>query len=177
MKSKKTYIIVHRFPGHKSLGVLHYNGWTCLCAIGRGGLGLKKREGDGISPIGKHKLRGVHVRADRLPYLKTALPMRHIKPTDWWCDDPNARRYNRLMEHIPAPEGHEERLWRQDHLYDIIIEIGYNDDPVKRGKGSAIFIHAAREGLTPTAGCVALARADLLRLIQRLQWPASIVLL
>ncbi len=175
MKCKQSHIVVHRYAGQKSLGILYYNGVSYPCALGRSGVGLKKCEGDGITPTGTFALRRLHVRADRVPSFKAGLPKRDIKPADWWCDDPNSRHYNLLMGKIVAPEGHEERLWRKDHLYDAIIEIGYNDMPVKKNKGSAIFIHAAREGMTPTAGCVALRRSDLIKLVRQLKKDIKIM--
>ncbi len=95
---------------------------------------------------------------------ETALPVMALKPTDGWCDDPSSPHYNQLVT-LPFEAGHE-KLWRDDHVYDLIGVLGYNDDPVVPGKGSAIFLHLAREHYEGTEGCVALSRPHLLKLLQ-----------
>lgn len=136
------------------------------CAIGRGGVIVMKREGDGGTPRTELPLRRLFWRADRLPRIRTQLASRAMTPRDAWCDDRNDRRYNRL---ISRPEGKaEERLWRADHLYDIVVELGWNDRPVRNGCGSAIFWHLARPGFTPTAGCVGTGVGTLQKLLPRL---------
>jgi L,D-peptidoglycan transpeptidase YkuD (ErfK/YbiS/YcfS/YnhG family) len=92
--------------------------------------------------------------------------MRRTRPDDGWCDDPQHRRYNRNVR-LPFAASHE-RMWRDDELYDIVIEIGWNDRPAIRGRGSAVFAHLARPGYTPTEGCVALSRRDMVRLLPRI---------
>jgi L,D-peptidoglycan transpeptidase YkuD (ErfK/YbiS/YcfS/YnhG family) len=129
-------------------------------AIGPGGIAPKQREGDGITPVGRFPIRRVFYRADRTAPPVTALPLRALTPADGWCDAPHDPAYNRLVT-LPYPAS-AERLWRDDPLYDILAILGFNDDPVVPGKGSAIFLHLARGDYAPTQGCVALARADLL---------------
>jgi L,D-peptidoglycan transpeptidase YkuD (ErfK/YbiS/YcfS/YnhG family) len=136
------------------------------CAVGRGGIGEKLREGDGITPIGRWPLRRVLYRADRMPAPGTNLPLSAIAPDDAWCDVPGDPNYNRPVR-LPYPSL-DERLWRQDSLYDLIMIVGFNDDPVLAGKGSAIFVHVARPDYAPTEGCVALARDDLLEALAQL---------
>jgi len=136
------------------------------CALGRSGIGTVKREGDGHTPRASLPLRSVLFRADRIPRPRTLLPLRAISPRDAWCDDAGDRRYNRLIDR-PAGEA-EERLMRDDHLYDVVVELGWNDAPVIRGRGSAIFWHLARAGLTPTAGCVAVKGDVFVKLLPRL---------
>ncbi|KMO27857.1 L,D-transpeptidase catalytic domain protein, partial [Methylobacterium variabile] len=97
----------------------------------------------------------------------TPLPLRPIRPDDGWCDDPRDRRYNQPLT-LPAPGISAERLWRDDGLYDLVIDLDYNRGPIRRGRGSAIFLHVARPGFRPTEGCVALRRPDLVRLLRRL---------
>jgi len=87
------------------------------------------------------------------------VPVEPIAPLDGWCDDPAHRAYNRQVR-LPFDASHEV-LWRDDHVYDVIGVLGWNDDPVERGRGSAIFLHLAREDGRPTEGCVALAPRDL----------------
>lgn len=125
-----------------------------------------KLEGDGASPIGVWPVRRVYYRPDKGPAPETGLPVIALKPGDGWCDDPGEPVYNRLVP-LPCPGSHE-RLWRGDGVYDLIVELGYNDDPVVAGKGSAIFLHVARPGYLPTEGCAALAEADLRWVLARL---------
>ncbi len=145
---------------------LVWNEQPVRCAVGRGGIGVKGGEGDGITPAGIWPLRRVLHRPDRIRSLLTRLPASHIAPDDGWCDAPNDPNYN-LPIKLPYAASHEN-LWRDDALYDALVVIGYNDDPIVAGKGSAIFLHMAREDYAPTEGCVALARTDLLRCIASL---------
>ena len=130
-----------------------------LCAIGRGGMVGDKREGDGATPAGAWPLRRVFYRPDRLAAPATALPLEPLRPELGWCDDPSDPAYNSLVQ-LPHPASHEQ-LWREDALYDVVAVMGYNDDPPRPGRGSAIFLHLARPDYGPTEGCVALALADL----------------
>jgi L,D-peptidoglycan transpeptidase YkuD (ErfK/YbiS/YcfS/YnhG family) len=133
------------------------------CALGRGGVKVEKREGDGATPIGAWPMRRLLYRADRIAPPATVLPCAEIDPEDGWCDDPADPAYNRPVR-LPYPARHE-RLWREDEIYDLIVVLGHNDDPVVAGLGSAIFLHAARPDYAPTEGCVALQRADLMRVL------------
>lgn len=133
-------------------------------AVGRAGITADKREGDGATPCGVLRLRRVLYRADRLGSPpRTVLPREPITPKDGWCDDPASVDYNRPVSR-PYPAGHEH-LWRGDGLYDVIGVLGWNDDPVERGRGSAIFLHVAAPHLEPTEGCVAMALSDLLAVL------------
>jgi L,D-peptidoglycan transpeptidase YkuD (ErfK/YbiS/YcfS/YnhG family) len=132
-------------------------------ALGRSGIALSKREGDGATPAGEFILREVWYRPDRVPLPETGLPVRSITPEDGWSDDPADPAYNRPVR-LPHPFGHE-RLWREDGLYDLIVPLGYNDDPPVTGLGSAIFLHCARPDWGPTGGCVAVARDALVGLL------------
>jgi len=133
------------------------------CALGKGGLKRDKREGDGATPIGAWPMRRLLYRADRMGAPATRLPAAPIAPEDGWCDDPADPAYNRPVR-LPYSAGHE-RLWREDALYDLLVVLGHNDDPVVAGLGSAIFLHVARPDYGPTEGCVALAHADLARVL------------
>lgn len=134
------------------------------CALGRGGVRLIKREGDGVTPIGRFDLRRCFYRPDRMDAPDTALPVAAIGETDGWGDDPaDPDGYNRLVT-LPRPGGHE-RMWRDDRLYDLVVVPGHNDAPPIPGGGSAIFIHIARPDYAPTEGCVALAPDDLRRVL------------
>ncbi len=150
-------------------GSLVFAGRTFSCALGKGGVSAEKREGDGATPVGRFALRRLHYRADRNPAPSTGLPARPIRPDDGWCDDPERPEYNRPVT-LPFAGGHE-RMWRDDGLYDLVVEIGHNDDPPVPGLGSAVFIHVAKPVYLPTEGCVALAKEDLLALLA--EWTTT----
>lgn len=147
-------------------GFLVAGGAVFPCALGRSGIGTLKREGDGRTPRAALPLRRVLYRADRIVRPRSLLPRRIIAPRDAWCDDVSDRRYNRLIDRPPGEA--EERLTREDHLYDVIVELGWNDAPIVRGRGSAIFWHLVRQGFTPTAGCVAVERQVFTKVLPRL---------
>jgi L,D-peptidoglycan transpeptidase YkuD (ErfK/YbiS/YcfS/YnhG family) len=134
---------------------------TYRCAIGRGGLiaAEEKREGDGATPIGRWTMRRLLYRPDRGGRPATALTTLALTRDDGWCDDPGHAGYNHAVK-LPFG-GHHETLWREDELYDLIVVLAHNDDPAVPERGSAIFLHCAKPGYPPTAGCIALARADL----------------
>lgn len=127
-------------------------------ALGRGGIRADKREGDGGTPVGILPLRQVLYRPDRLPCPACAVPVRALTPDDGWCDDPAHPAYN-LSVRMPFAAS-AESLWRDDAVYDLIGVLGWNDDPILPGRGSAIFLHIARADFSPTEGCVALTRED-----------------
>ena len=136
------------------------------CAVGRNGIisAADKREGDGKTPAGRWPFREGFYRADRLSKPVTVLPLRIMQPDDAWCDVADDPKYNR---HVKLPYATlDERLWRDDHLYDIVFMLGYNDNPVVAGKGSAIFLHLARPDFGPSAGCVTLECQDLLTVLR-----------
>lgn len=136
------------------------------CALGPAGVTSTKREGDGATPRGSFLLRRLWVRVDRVRRPDCGLPTHVTRRCDGWCDAPGHRLYNRLVR-LPFPASHET-LWRDDALYDLVAEIGWNDRSPRPGRGSAIFLHAARPGFPPTAGCVALAPPALRRLLARI---------
>jgi L,D-peptidoglycan transpeptidase YkuD (ErfK/YbiS/YcfS/YnhG family) len=134
------------------------------CALGRSGIRADKREGDGATPAGCFPLREVLFRADRIARPRTGLPTAALDPHVGWCDDPADAAYNKPV-HLPYA-GRHERLWRDDALYDLVAVLGYNDDPVEPGRGSAIFLHVARPDFPPTEGCVAMCLTDLSELLR-----------
>lgn len=133
---------------------------TYRACIGRGGVSPAKEEGDGATPAGLLPLRRVLYRADRVAPPRASVPLEPIGPEDGWCDDPRDPAYNRMIRR-PFAARHE-RLWRDDRLYDVIGVLGWNDDPVQPGRGSAIFLHVTAPDRRPTEGCVALDPPDLL---------------
>jgi L,D-peptidoglycan transpeptidase YkuD (ErfK/YbiS/YcfS/YnhG family) len=158
-------IYVRRRPGFRSRGWLIAGSSQIPVALGRAGILANKREGDGATPRGSFRLVRLWWRPDRTPRPRTLLPVRRIGKHDGWCEDSRDRRYNRP---IMVPEGQSgDRLWREDRLYDLIIELDHNTRPRVAGRGSAVFIHVVREGFKPTAGCVALQASRLQRLLER----------
>jgi L,D-peptidoglycan transpeptidase YkuD (ErfK/YbiS/YcfS/YnhG family) len=142
-------------------GLAEWDGRRMRCALGRGGIRADKREGDGATPAGKWRMRALLFRPDRIARTPlTGLPLRGLRPEDGWCDDPADEFYNRPVK-LPY-RAHAEALWREDGGYDLIVVLGYNDDPPAPGNGSAIFLHIARPDFSPTEGCVAVSREDLL---------------
>ncbi|MDT7953048.1 MAG: L,D-transpeptidase family protein [Acetobacteraceae bacterium] len=139
--------------------MLRLGSHLCRATIGHGGRTLHKREGDGATPIGTLPLRRILYRADRVPRPVSAVPAMPLAPHDGWCDDPADRAYNTAVR-LPYDARHES-LWRADAVYDVIGVLGWNDRPVERGAGSAIFLHVARPDYAPTEGCIALALPDL----------------
>lgn len=144
-------------------GWLSWGGRRVRAALGRSGVTLDKREGDGATPAGRFALRNLLYRADRLARPQTMLTCSAIAEVSGWSDDPADPNYNQPVS-LPHGFGHE-RLWREDALYDLIVPLGYNDDPPVPGLGSAIFLHVAKPDHAPTEGCVALALPDLLPLL------------
>jgi L,D-peptidoglycan transpeptidase YkuD (ErfK/YbiS/YcfS/YnhG family) len=157
---------------------LSFDGKTYRCVVGKGGISTDKREGDGATPVGVFPLRECWYRADRVEKSVTRLPLRVIHKLDGWCDDPKNHHYNKYIK----IRGEElkysyEQLWRDDHAYDILVVLGYNDHPVVPGKGSAIFLHLMHEDERPTEGCVALKSKDLLEILPQLGQDISLEVL
>lgn len=159
-------ITVRRKPGDPRRGWLTAGPLALPVALGRGGIRANKREGDGGTPRGVFRLKRLWWRADRLLRPATLLPLRRIGGDDGWCEDPASRHYNRPVK-VP-PGATADRLARTDHLYDLIIELDHNTRPRIAGRGSAVFIHAARPHFAPTAGCVGLDLRALRRLVTHL---------
>ena len=145
---------------------LVYGAVQVRCALGRTGVvkADDKREGDGASPAGLWPIRRVMWRTDRGAAPKTPFPLTAIQPDDGWSDAVEDPSYNQPVKH-PHPFS-AEHMWREDGLYDVIVILGHNDDPVVVGMGSAIFLHCARPDYGATQGCVAITKADLLALLK-----------
>jgi L,D-peptidoglycan transpeptidase YkuD (ErfK/YbiS/YcfS/YnhG family) len=156
-------ILVATAAAGRSRGFLVAGGVGAPCALGRAGIGGRKREGDGKTPLGDCRPVAVLYRPDRLRRPKTALPVTPIRPDMGWCDDPADRNYNRQVA-LPFAASHE-KLWREDHVYDVVVVLDYNLARPVRGAGSAIFLHLARPGFPPTEGCVAVTLAVMRRLL------------
>ncbi|NKB20332.1 MAG: L,D-transpeptidase family protein [Alphaproteobacteria bacterium] len=152
-------------------GVANWNEQNFRCALGAGGISKIKCEGDSITPAGKFSLRHVFFRADRIERPETVLPTTALTKIDGWSDDPDDPDYNRRIT-LPSTKRHEI-LWRTDAVYDLIVVIGYNDQPVVSGAGSAIFLHVAKAGYSSTEGCVAFMLSDLQKILR--EWTETSV--
>lgn len=156
----------HRPGAAPHLGLLELGGLSVPCALGRSGLTRFKREGDGATPVGRFELVFGYRRADRALPPGGPLAFTPIRADAGWCDDVGDGRYNRPVR-LPF-RGSHETMRRDDHLYDVVVVLDANVRRRVIGRGSAIFFHLARAGFEPTAGCVALAPADMRRVLARL---------
>ena len=157
-------IVVRTLSPRSTRGVLTYGNLSFPCVLGFNGRRVDKREGDNASPIGTFALRSARYRPDKLLRPRTGLTISPIRRDDGWCDTPRDRNYNRQVR-LPYPS-RCEKLWRDDGLYDAMIILDHNERPRIHGFGSAVFVHIARPGMTPTEGCVALQKPHLMRLLE-----------
>jgi len=156
-------IRVQARPGNRTRGVLRAGPLTIPVVLGRTGIRANKFEGDGATPRGRFRPLRLWWRADRHPRPRTGLPIQRITPDIAWCEDTSDRRYNRPFRRSASEPG--DRLWRQDHLYDFVVEIDHNTRPRVAKRGSAVFLHLTRPNRSPTQGCVAMSAGDLRRLL------------
>lgn len=167
-------IRIHAAAGNHRCGWLIAGPQTIPVALGRGGIIVNKREGDGGTPKGTFQPRRLWWRADRHPRPSTFLPLRAIRPDDAWCEDPASRHYNRPLKVARDDDG--DRLRREDHLYDFIIEIDHNTRPAVAGRGSAVFLHLARADFSPTAGCISMTKSAMLHLLRQIGPDTKIII-
>ena len=160
-------------PGNRAQGWLTMGPFRVPCALGPAGVVRFKREGDGGTPAGRFKLLWAYFRPDKPRPAAGGVPLKPMRRDQGWCEDPASPRYNRPVR-MPARDC-TDRMWRADHLYDLTFVLDQNFSRRSKGAGSAIFFHLAREGLTPTAGCVALRAADMRRLAARIGRGAVMV--
>lgn len=166
------FITVRPAPGQPQRGLIRAGGRTFPCALGRSGISAFKREGDGATPLAAMRLLGGYVRADRSTKRHAGLPLRIIRADDGWCDAPTHAAYNRPVR-LPFPASHED-LRRADRLYDHCLVMDWNITSRRRYRGSAIFLHVAKEGFQPTEGCVAVSPTVMRRLLPHLR-PGTVV--
>lgn len=155
---------------------LSWEGHTIPCAIGKSGTCDQGdgREGDGKTPLGHYALRYGLYRKDRMGKLRSALPLHPIRRDDGWCDASGDPAYNRPVR-LPYPAS-AEKLWRTSHVYDVVIILGHNDSPPVPNLGSAIFLHIARRGFTPTLGCVAISKPNMRSLLNLMTTDSTITI-
>ena len=156
-------------------GYLKFKNLKFKCSLGKSGIGEKKIEGDNITPEGTYQIIRVYYRKDRIKKIKAKIKLFEIKKNFGWCDQPNSKFYNRLID-IPNKLSHE-KLYRKDNVYDVIIVLNYNMNPTIQYKGSAIFMHVAKRKFPPTKGCVAISKKNLLSLIERISKKTKIKIL
>ena len=143
---------------------LNIGNYKVKCAVGKRGIKIKKKEGDFITPKGKFRINHLYYRADRIKGLKVNIKKTKIKKNMGWCNDSKSKYYNKLVK---LPINHTfENLHRSDNLYDIILVLNYNINPVRKNKGSAIFIHVAAKNYKKTEGCIALKKKDLRKILR-----------
>ena len=148
-------------------GYLKYKNLKFRCALGKAGIGKKIKEGDNITPKGTYKIIKIYYRKDRIKELVSQIKLIKIKKNMGWCDDPKSKKYNQLI-YLPTKYSHE-KLYRRDNIYDLILVLNYNIKPIIKNKGSAIFIHIARKNYKKTAGCIALEKNNLIKLVLKIQ--------
>jgi L,D-peptidoglycan transpeptidase YkuD (ErfK/YbiS/YcfS/YnhG family) len=143
------------------------------CTIGSNGITDHKREGDGMTPVGAFAFRRAFYRPDRLDRPVTALPLTEITPSCGWCDDPALPEYNRYIQK-PFQGSHED-MWMDRDLYNLVIVVGHNDEPVVPRGGSAIFIHLASPEFGPTRGCIGLEEVNLLLVMSQADCDSQLI--
>ena len=146
--------------------LLIYNNYKVKCALGKRGIGTKRKEGDLITPKGSYKIKGILYRRDKVKNLNTKLEKKAISKKMGWCDDPKSKKYNQLVK-LPF-RFNFEKLYRKDGIYDIIFILNFNTNPIKKNKGSAIFIHIAKNNYSATRGCIAIKRKDIKKLAREI---------
>ena len=148
-------------------GYLKYKNLKFRCSLGKGGVGKKEIEGDNITPVGNYKLVNFFFRKDKINKISSKIKFDEIKKNMGWCDDPKSKKYNQLIK-LPSKFSYE-KLFRKDHLYDLVMVLNYNMNPIIKNKGSAIFIHLATKYYNPTRGCIGLKKIDMVGLITKLK--------
>lgn len=146
---------------------LIYKDYRIKCAIGKRGIAKKKREGDFVTPVGLFKIKHLFYRKDRIKKFKTALKKVKLTKEMAWCDDPKSKKYNKFFNSMSSHTS--EKLFRKDNIYDIIVVLNYNMNPIIKNKGSAIFIHVAKKNYQSTKGCIAVKKKELLKLLKEIK--------
>lgn len=169
---KRTPVRVFALSDSASLGTLRYGHMVFRAALGGRGVRTVKREGDGAAPLGSWPILWAYYRPDKVRHPKTGIPLHPIRQDAGWCDEPEDRNYNRPVG-LPY-KASAERLWRDDGLYDLVVVIDYNLRSRSKGRGSAIFMHAAHPAWDPTAGCIAISLGHLRQLLAALRPRTSV---
>jgi L,D-peptidoglycan transpeptidase YkuD (ErfK/YbiS/YcfS/YnhG family) len=155
-------------------GYLKYKNLKFKCSLGKAGIGKKEKEGDKITPKGTYKIVKIYYRNDRVKKIFSDFKLFKIKKNMGWCDDPKSKKYNRLVK-LPSKYGYEE-LYRKDNIYDLILILNYNMEPIIKNKGSAIFIHIANKNYKKTAGCIGLKKSHLINIIKKIKKNTKVII-
>ena len=155
-------------------GYLKYNNLKFRCALGKAGVESRKQEGDNVTPKGTFKIVKIYYRSDRIKKISSKFRPIKITKDMGWCDDPNSKNYNQLIK-LPTKYGHE-KLHKKNNVYDLIVVLNYNMNPIIKNKGSAIFIHVAKKKYKKTAGCIALKKIHLLNLIKKIKKNTKVII-
>ncbi len=155
-------------------GQLKYKDLKFKCALGKAGVGKKRAEGDNITPKGTYKIIQIYYRKDRIKKISSKFKLIKINKNMGWCNDPRSKKYNQLIK-LPSKYTYE-RLFRKDNLYDLILVLNYNINPIIKNKGSAIFIHITKNKYKKTADCVALKKSNLLKLIKVVKKKTKVII-
>ena len=151
---------------------LKYKNFKFRCSLGKAGIGKKKIEGDNITPKGTFKIIKIYYRSDRIKKIKSKFKLIKIKKNIAWCDDPQSRNYNQLIK-LPSKYSYEN-LFKKNNIYDLILVLNFNINPIIKNRGSAVFIHVAKRNYKPTAGCIALKKDHLIKLVNNLKKNAVV---
>ena len=155
-------------------GYLKYKNLKFKCSLGKAGISKKEKEGDKITPKGTYKIVKIYYRNDRVKKIFSDFKLFKIKKNMGWCDDPKSKKYNRLVK-LPSKYGYEE-LYRKNNIYDLILVLNYNMEPIVKNKGSAIFIHIANKNYKKTAGCIGLKKSHLINIIKKIKKNTKVVI-
>ncbi len=146
---------------------LIFNQYKVKCAIGKRGIGNKIKEGDRITPKGQYKIKFILYRKDRIGKIQSKIKKIIITRNIGWCDDPRSRNYNKIVK-LPTNYKYE-KLYRKENIYDVIIVLDYNMNPIIKNKGSAIFIHITKKNYKKTEGCIAIRKGEIKKLVKALE--------
>ena len=153
---------------------LTFKKYKAKCAIGKRGIGIKRKEGDLITPKGKYKIKYILYRKDRIKKIQSKLKKISITKNMGWCDDPKSKDYNKLIK-LPTNYNYE-KLYRKENIYDLVLVLNFNMNPIIKKKGSAIFIHIAKKDYKKTEGCVAINKIQLLKIIKKLKINTKVLI-
>ena len=153
---------------------LTFKNYKAKCAIGKRGIGLKRKEGDQITPKGKYKINYILYRKDRIRKIQSKLKKIVITKNMGWCDDPKSKDYNKLIK-LPSNYNYE-RLYKKENIYDLVLVLNFNMRPIVKKRGSAIFIHIAKKNYKKTEGCVAINKIQLLKIIKELNNKTKVLI-
>ena len=153
---------------------LTFKNYKAKCAIGKRGIGLKRKEGDQITPKGKYKINYILYRKDRIRKIQSKLKKIVITKNMGWCDDPKSKDYNKLIK-LPSNYNYE-RLYKKENIYDLVLVLNFNMRPIVKKRGSAIFIHIAKKNYKKTEGCVAINKIQLLKILKELNNKTKVLI-